>query len=64
MLIKRGKMIVEMAAISGRHPSTVHRWLYRLEREGLKGRHDRRGPGRMRFVTKLLHYAGSQVRLC
>ena len=49
---KRGKMIVEMAAISWRHhPSIVHRWLYRLEREGLKGRHDRWGPGRPRILT-------------
>ena len=51
VLRKRGKMIVEIVTISGRHPSTVHRWLYRLEREGSEGRHDRRGPGRPRLLT-------------
>ena len=48
---KRGKMLAEIAAISGRHPSTIHRWLNRLEREGPEGRHDRWGPGRPRLLT-------------
>ncbi len=51
MLRKRGKMLAEIAAISGRHPSTIHRWLCRLEREGPEGRHDRWGPGRPRLLT-------------
>ena len=51
VLRKRGKMIVEMATMSGRHPSTIHRWLHRLEREGPDGRYDRRGPGRPRRLT-------------
>ncbi len=43
---KRGKMIVEMAPISGRHPSTVHRRLSRMEREGPDDGHDGKSPGR------------------
>ncbi len=48
---KRGKMIVEMATISGLHPSTIHRWLHRLEREGPEGGYDRWDPGRPRLLT-------------
>ena len=49
---KRGKIIMEMATISGRHhPGAIHRWLHGLEREGLEGRHDRRGPGRSRRLA-------------
>ena len=49
---KRGKMLAEIATLSGRHhPSTVHRWQHRLEREGPDGRHDRRGPGRPRLLA-------------
>ena len=51
VLRKRGKMLAEIAATSGRHPSTIHRWLHRLERKGLEGRHDRWGPGRPRLLT-------------
>ena len=43
VLRKRDKMIVEISAISGRHPSTIHRWLHRLERVGLEGRYGRWG---------------------
>lgn len=45
---KRGSIIVEMAAASGRHhhhPGTVHRWLYGLGRHYHQDRHDRRDPG-------------------
>ena len=52
MLRKRGKMIVGIATISGRHhPNTIHLWLHRLEREGPGGRYDRWGPGRPRRLT-------------
>ena len=51
VLRKRGKMIVEMVTMSGRHPNTIHRWLNRLERKGLEGRHDWRDPGRPRLLT-------------
>ena len=51
VLRKRDKMIVEIATISGCHPSTIHRWLHRLEREGPDGRYDRWGPGRPRLLT-------------
>ena len=49
---KRGKRIVKIATMAGRHhPSTVHRWLHRPEREGPEGRHGRRGPGRPWLLT-------------
>ena len=49
---KRDKMIVEIVAISGRHhPSTIHRWLHRLERECSDGRYDRWSPGRPRLLA-------------
>ena len=52
ILRKRGEMIVEMATISGsHHPSTIHRRLHRLEREGPDVRYDRWGPGRPQSLT-------------
>ena len=33
VLRKRGKTVEKIAGIVGRHSSTVHRWLYRMEHE-------------------------------
>ena len=35
----------------GRGVSTVHRWLSRMEHEGLDGRHDGKNPGRPRLLN-------------
>lgn len=35
-----------VAGMVGREAGTIHRWLYRMEREGPEGRHDDRSPGR------------------
>lgn len=51
VLRKRGKTVEKIAGIVGRHSSTVHRWLYRMECEGPDGRHDRKSPGRPRLLT-------------
>ena len=51
VLRKRGKTVEKIAGIVGRHSSTVHRWLHRMEREGPDGRHDRKSPGRPRLLT-------------
>ena len=34
-----------------RRISTVHRWLYRMERKGPRGRHDGKSPGRPRLLN-------------
>ena len=51
VLRKRGETVEQIADMVGRHFSTVHRWLYRMERDGLECRHDRKSPGRPRFLT-------------
>ena len=51
VLRKRGEMAEQIADMVGHHSSTVHRWLYRMERDGLEYRHDRKSPGRPRFLT-------------
>ncbi|MCE2508656.1 MAG: helix-turn-helix domain-containing protein, partial [Nitrosopumilaceae archaeon] len=48
ILRKRGRLLKEIARTVGRGISTVHRWLSRMEREGLEGRHDGKSPGRPR----------------
>ena len=48
VLRKRGKKMEQIAKIVGRDPSTVSRWLRRMECEGLEARHDGKSPGRPR----------------
>ena len=51
VLRKRGMMLKEIARTAGRGISTVHRWLSRMEREGLGGRHDGKSHGRPRLLN-------------
>ena len=51
VLRKRGRTLKEIARTVGRGISTVHRWLYRMEREGLERRHDTKSPGRPRLLS-------------
>ena len=51
MLGRRGEAVEHIADMVGRHFSTVHRWLYRMDHDGLECRHDRKSPGRPRFLT-------------
>ena len=50
-LRKRGRALGMIARIMGRSVSTVHRWLSRMGREGLDGRHDGKSPGRPRLLN-------------
>ena len=40
VLRKRGRVLKEMARTFGRGISTVYRWLFRIERQGLECKHD------------------------
>ena len=51
VLRKRGRTLGKIARIIGRGVGTVHRWLSRMEREGLDGRHDGKSPGRPRLLN-------------
>ena len=51
VLRKRGETVEQISDMVGRHSSTVHRWLYRIGRDGLECRHDRKSAGRPRFLT-------------
>lgn len=51
VLKKRDIMLKEIARTVGRGTSTVHRWLYRMERKGLKSRHDTKSPDRPRLLN-------------
>ena len=48
VLRKHGEKIWRIAKIVGRNPSTVSRWLRRMECEGPEARHDNKSPGRPR----------------
>ena len=48
VLRKRGRTLEGIAKIMRRWASTIHRWLHRMDREGLEGRHDGKSPGRPR----------------
>ena len=50
-LRKRGDTLEEVADDVGKHPSTMSRWLNRMEREGVDAREDRKSPGRPRNIT-------------
>ena len=51
MLERRGNMIGDLAIMVGHHFSIDHRWLHRMERDGLGDRHDRKSPGGPRLLT-------------
>ena len=51
VLKKCDVMLKEMARTVGQEISTVHRWLYGMERKGLEGRHDTKSPGRPRLLN-------------
>ena len=50
-LRKRGDTLEEISDIAGKHPSTISRWLNRMEREGVDAREDRKSPGRPQNIT-------------
>ena len=51
VLRKLGRTLEKITRIMERGVSTVHRWLSRMEREGLDGRHDGKSPGRPRLLN-------------
>ena len=51
ILRKQGRTLERIARVMGRGVSTTHRWLSRMEREGLDGRHDGKSPGRPRLLN-------------
>ncbi len=51
VLRKRGRVLKEIAHTIVRGINTIHRWLYRMEREGTEGRHDTKSPGRSRLLS-------------
>ena len=51
VLRKQGRTLEEIGRIVGRWACTIHRWLYRMEREGPEGRHDGKSPGRPRLLN-------------
>ena len=51
LLRKKGKILKEIACALGRGVSTIYRWLYSMEHEGVEHRHDRKRPGRPRTLN-------------
>ena len=51
-LRKLGKTIKEISSILGRGVGTIHRWLCKIEHEGLEGRYDSKSPGRPRLLNR------------
>ena len=51
LLRKKGKILEEIAVILGRGVSTIYRWLYKMDHEGVEHRHDRKRPGRPRTLN-------------
>ena len=51
-LRKIGKTIKEISNILGRGVGTIHRWLFKMEHEGLESRYDSKSPGRPRLLNR------------
>ena len=51
VLRKCGRTLDDVSKIMGRHISTVHRWLLRLNGTDLEHRHDKKSPGRPQSLT-------------
>ena len=51
VLRKQGRTLKGIAYIVGRGICTIHRWLSRMECEGLEGWHDGRSPGRPQLLN-------------
>ena len=51
-LRKLGKTIKEISDILGRGAGTIHRWLFKMEHEGLESRYDSKSPGRPRSLNR------------
>ena len=51
LLRKEGKILEKIAVVMGRGVSTIYRWLYSMEHEGVEHRHDRKRPGRPRTLN-------------
>lgn len=51
VLRKQDELLKKIAGIMGRGVGTVHRRLYRMEREGPEDRHDNKSPDRPRLLN-------------